>query len=75
MISNTDLQEWKNKYNNEPNNKLLENVISNNSLSKIQGVRSENQNYNPIYNYKVTPELKVTNQNQVVDAGFSQLLM
>ena len=62
MISNTDLQNWENEYNNDSNNKLLENIISNNALSKIQGIRINNQSYNPVYNYKVTPELKVTNQ-------------
>jgi bleomycin hydrolase len=41
---------------------LIENVISNNSLSNLNNVRSETQNFEAIYNIKVTPHLKVTNQ-------------
>lgn len=61
MISQNDLNEWKQKYNSS-NNKLLENIISNNCLSDLNNVRNECQKFKAIYNVQVKPHLNVTNQ-------------
>lgn len=62
MISNSNLENWKIQYNTNKTNKVFENVISNNSLSNLSNVREQMQKYEPIYNIKVKPQLKVTNQ-------------
>ena len=62
MISQQNLDLWKSKYDSVPNNRIMENIISKNSLTKLHTVRKNGQSYNPIYNHKVKPHLKVTNQ-------------
>ena len=60
MISKDKISSWNENYNKKE--KILENVISNNSISNLSIVRDKCQNFNPIYNVNVTPHLKVTNQ-------------
>lgn len=62
MISTENLNNWRHQYNSSNTNKVLENVISNNSLSSLSNVRDKMQRHNAIYNVSVTPHLKVTNQ-------------
>lgn len=61
MISQDNLNKWKQKHSTS-NNKLLENIISNNSLSSLSNVRDKCQNFEALYNVQVKPHLKVTNQ-------------
>ena len=58
MISKEKISNWKENYNKK--DKILENVISNNSIANLSIVRSKCQNFNPVYNVNVTPHLKVT---------------
>lgn len=60
MISKEKISNWKENYNKK--DKILENVISNNSIANLSIVRSKCQSFNPVYNVNVTPHLKVTNQ-------------
>lgn len=62
MISQNSLSKWKHQYNTSSNNQLLENIISNNSLSSLSSVRKECQKFEALYNVQVKPHLKVTNQ-------------
>ena len=62
MLSQNNLSQFRNNFNGNKQNEILSNVISANGLSKLNGVVSENQQYNPVYNVSVKPHLKVTNQ-------------
>lgn len=62
MLTSDKLSNIKNNYQTNDTNKLLSNIISSNSLSKLSHIRKVNQQYNPVYNVSVKPHLKVTNQ-------------
>jgi len=62
MLSHNNLKQFETNFNNQQNNVILSNIISANSISKLNGVVNENQQYNPVYNVSVKPHLKVTNQ-------------
>jgi len=62
MINNSKINKWKQQYENDPNNALLENIISHNPLNKISQIRDNLKSFKPIYNISVKPHLKVTNQ-------------
>ena len=62
MISLNNIQKWRQNYDSDVNNQMLENIISNNPLNKISQVRDKCKDYKPLYNVSVKPHLKVTNQ-------------
>ena len=62
MITQAEIEQWRNDYNSDKTNYVLENVISNNSISKIDQVRKNNQSYDPVYNHNVKPEMSITDQ-------------
>ena len=62
MLSKENIANFERSFDNNVANKVLSNVVSANALSKLNGVVSENQRYNPVYNVSVKPHLKVTNQ-------------
>jgi bleomycin hydrolase len=61
MINQDNVRDWQKKYSTN-NNKLLENIITNNSLSSLSNVRDKCQSFSAVYNIEVKPHLKVTNQ-------------
>ena len=62
MLSQANLKSFERSFDSNSTNTVLSNIVSANALSKLNGVVSENQQYNPVYNVSVTPHLKVTNQ-------------
>ena len=62
MLSQANLKSFERSFDSSKSNTVLSNIVSANALSKLNGVVSENQQYNPVYNVSVTPHLKVTNQ-------------
>jgi len=62
MLSKENITSFERNFDNNSTNKVLSNVVSANALSKLNGVVSESQRYNPVYNVSVKPHLKVTNQ-------------
>ena len=62
MLSKENIANFERSFDNNSTNRVLSNVVSQNALSKLNGVVSENQRYNPVYNVSVKPHLKVTNQ-------------
>ena len=47
MLSHNNLSQFEKNFSSNPQNSILSNVISANGLSKLNGVVSENQKYNP----------------------------
>jgi len=62
MISQDNVNDWQQQYTSISNNKLLENIISNNSVSSLSNVRETCKKFEALYNVQVKPHLKVTNQ-------------
>ena len=62
MISQDNVNNWQQQYTSISNNKLLENIISNNSVSSLSNVRETCKKFEALYNVQVKPHLKVTNQ-------------
>ena len=61
-INNNDLRTFQQKFNEDDNNKFIQNVLTKNKLSDVTQNRDKLQQFNPVYNLSVEPKLKVTNQ-------------
>ncbi len=61
-ISESALQGFRGKVEGDPTHKILQNVLTNNSLKSVAINREAYQSYQHYYNVTTKPEVKVTNQ-------------
>ena len=57
-----NIKTWKENFEKNENNEFIQNALTENSLRKLYTNRTLYQQNKHIYNYKVTPDVKVTNQ-------------
>lgn len=62
MLTHENIKSFEQSFDSNSTNSILSNVISANPIRSLNGVVSETQKYNPVYNISVRPHLKVTNQ-------------
>ena len=61
-LNKKTVSQWNNQLNNNNNEKLLQNIITKNSITKLYTNRDVHQKYQHIFSNKVTPFAKATNQ-------------
>jgi len=61
-IDKKQLLNWNNSFNSDINNKLMQNIISDNALRNLSTNRETSQKYQPLFSNKVSPIIKATDQ-------------
>lgn len=62
FVNNEKINEWSNEFEQTQINKILQNVISANSLEEINSNRDILKNLNYVYDVQITPKVKASNQ-------------
>lgn len=61
-ISKDQVNKWKYDFENDQHNRVMQNIISANSLRSLYTQRSVYQQYNHLFSNTVKPNVKITNQ-------------
>ena len=61
-IDKKTVNNWNNTFTSSKNEKLMQNIITSNSISSLYTNRDAHQKYQHIFSHKVTPGVKVTDQ-------------